>query len=67
VNRTADTPKLLTIAEVAHLLAVNPKTVGRWEKDGVLTCLRTPGNHRRFDPRQPVIAAAIAYRNGAQS
>lgn len=39
-------PYLLT-AEVATILAVSPKTVSRWAKDGKLAFQRTLG-HRRY-------------------
>lgn len=42
-----------TPQEVASLFRVDPKTIGRWEKDGRLTkwkirVTRTPGKHRRY-------------------
>lgn len=40
--------KLLTPSEVAKLFAVDPKTVARWAKAGKLSCIRTPGGHRRY-------------------
>lgn len=40
--------KLLTTAEVAALLRVDPKTVARWAKAGKLTSIRTMGGHRRY-------------------
>ena len=42
------TPEWLTPGEVAALLRVDPKTVGRWAADGRIHSIRTPGNHRRF-------------------
>jgi excisionase family DNA binding protein len=39
----------LTGAEVAKRLAVSPKTVARWAKEGKLAHLRTLGGHRRYD------------------
>ncbi len=39
---------LLTPGEVAALFRVDPKTVGRWARDGKLTAIRTLGGHRRF-------------------
>lgn len=35
--------------EVAELFLVDPKTVTRWAAAGRITCIRTPGGHRRFD------------------
>ena len=39
---------LLTPAEVAALVRVDPKTVTRWAKAGKLTSIRTLGGHRRY-------------------
>jgi excisionase family DNA binding protein len=44
VNRDA----LLTPAQVAAMLYVDPKTVTRWAKAGKVGSIRTPGGHRRF-------------------
>lgn len=44
----ADIEPLLTPAEVAALLQVDPKTVARWAAKGKLPSLRTPGGHRRY-------------------
>jgi excisionase family DNA binding protein len=40
--------RLLTPAEVAVMLRVDPKTVTRWAKAGKLSSIRTPGGHRRY-------------------
>ena len=40
--------RLLTPAEVAAMLRVDPKTVTRWAKAGKLNAIRTLGGHRRF-------------------
>jgi DNA-binding transcriptional MerR regulator len=45
--------ELYTPAEVAELFRVDPKTVARWDKNGVfekngVNVVRTMGNHRRF-------------------
>lgn len=39
---------LLTPAEVAAMLRVDPKTVTRWAAQGKLASIRTPGGHRRY-------------------
>jgi excisionase family DNA binding protein len=39
---------LLTPAEVAALFRVDPKTVTRWARAGMITSLRTLGGHRRY-------------------
>jgi len=38
--------RLLTPAEVAAMLRVDPKTVTRWARAGKLSSIRTPGGHR---------------------
>jgi excisionase family DNA binding protein len=42
--------KYLTSNQTAQRLAVSPKTVARWAKQGLLPHLRTLGGHRRYDP-----------------
>ena len=44
----ASPDQLLTPAEVAALLYVDPKTVSRWARAGRIPSVRTPGGHRRF-------------------
>lgn len=44
----SDYEPLLTPGEVAALFKVGPKSVTRWAKAGKLSCLFTPGGHRRF-------------------
>ncbi|MGH2811879.1 MAG: BldC family transcriptional regulator [Actinomycetota bacterium] len=39
---------LLTPGEVAAMFRVDPKTVTRWAKAGMLTSIRTLGGHRRY-------------------
>lgn len=43
-----DQDGLLTPAEVAAILYVDPKTVTRWATAGKITAIRTPGGHRRY-------------------
>jgi excisionase family DNA binding protein len=40
--------ELLKASEVAKLLRVTSKTVGRWARDGKLPVVRTVGGHMRF-------------------
>lgn len=44
--------KLLTAHQVAKLINVWPHTLRRWEKEGKLKPLRTPGGHRRYKESQ---------------
>jgi excisionase family DNA binding protein len=44
----AQPERLLTPAEVAALVFVDPKTVSRWATAGKIPSQRTPGGHRRF-------------------
>jgi excisionase family DNA binding protein len=47
-SHSFDSEALLTPAEVAELFRVDPKTVTRWARSGMLTSLRTLGGHRRY-------------------
>ena len=53
---------LCTPAEAARLFRVNVKTVARWAKAGKLTCVRTPGGHRRYKASE-----VGALRNGTEA
>lgn len=44
--------KLLTPGEVAERFRVDPKTVTRWAKAGLLSSIKTPGGHRRYLERE---------------
>lgn len=39
--------KLLTLKEAKEFLGVCTKTIQRWDKEGKIRCVRTPGNRRR--------------------
>ena len=47
-SKTEPENRLLTPAEVAAMLRVDPKTVTRWARGGKLSSIRTPGGHRRY-------------------
>lgn len=38
-----------TVSQAAFLLGVCPTTIRRWDRDGKIRCMRTPGGHRRID------------------
>jgi excisionase family DNA binding protein len=40
--------EIMTPAEVARALRVDPKTVTRWANQGKIPFALTPGGHRRF-------------------
>jgi excisionase family DNA binding protein len=61
-NLSATVDALLTPAEVAAILYVDPKTVTRWAMAGKISCVRTPGGHRRF-LRSEILALATATRS----
>ena len=48
VRSYVQTERLLTPAEVAALLRVDPKTVTRWAEQGKFGSIRTLGGHRRY-------------------
>lgn len=39
---------LLTIDQAAERLGVSKQTLRNWERDGMVTCTRTEGGHRRY-------------------
>jgi excisionase family DNA binding protein len=47
-HNSAKPEKLYTPAEVASRFRVDPKTVTRWAKAGLLPVIKTPGGHRRY-------------------
>ena len=48
LERLLEEEALLTPGEVARMFRVDPKTVGRWARQGRLTAIRTPGGDRRY-------------------
>lgn len=56
-SNTYQPERLLPIGEVARLAGVTVPTIRNWERDGKITALRTPKNHRRF--RQSEVEALI--------
>lgn len=46
---------------VAKRLKVSEATVKRWSDDGLLSCYRTPGGHRKFSPQD--VSAFVATRH----
>ncbi len=57
--------ELLTPAEVAAMLFVDPKTVTRWARAGKLDAIRTPGGHRRY-LKSDVIAIMTGVHHSQQ-
>jgi excisionase family DNA binding protein len=43
-----DSDSLLTSHQVGKLLQVNPSSINKWVKDGLIRAFRTPGGHRRI-------------------
>jgi len=58
-RQSDENDRLLTPAEVARIFRVDPKTVGRWAKKGLLHPIRTPGNTRRYRESE-----VLAYLHG---
>jgi excisionase family DNA binding protein len=52
-----DDDELLTPGEVALIFKVDPKTVGRWARSGLVPSVFTPGGHCRF--RRSVITELL--------
>jgi excisionase family DNA binding protein len=57
----SDGERLLTPAEVAVMLRVDPSTVSRWHRQGLIEGIRTPGGHRRF--RESDVRALMTVSN----
>ncbi len=49
--------RLLTPKEVARRFRVSSKTVTRWAAAGRISCITTPGGHKRF--RTSVVMKAL--------
>jgi len=47
----SDVERYITVAKVALLFAVSPKTVTRWAREGKLPYARTLGGQRRYPER----------------
>lgn len=50
---------LITIREASDLLGVSIKTLRRWEQQGKISSIRTPGGHRRYR-RQDILQSGQA-------
>jgi excisionase family DNA binding protein len=65
MNDSVHNSELLTSSEVASLLGVGPTSVKRWADAGLLACIKTPGNHRRFSHVE--VARFRLAREGTQA
>lgn len=60
--------RLLSVAEVASMFRVDPKTITRWAKIGRLSSIRTIGGHRRYrETEVRALLAGIPVRSEASS
>ncbi len=57
--------RLMSTGDVAEVLGVSEATVKRWADAGTLSCIRTPGGHRKFRLRD--IATHLASRRSSKS
>jgi excisionase family DNA binding protein len=60
----SESEETVSTAKAAQLLEVGPSTVKRWADDGLLSCIRTAGGHRRF--RRDTIERFLAERQGVE-
>jgi excisionase family DNA binding protein len=58
---TREIEPLLLPSEVAAMFRVDPKTVTRWARRGLLDSIRTLGGHRRY--RESEVRALLALRD----
>lgn len=54
-----ETDDLMKPREVALAFRVTPHAVTRWANAGKLTCVRTPGGHRRY--KRAEVLALLAW------
>lgn len=54
--------ELMTPAQVAKVLALDPKTVTRWARAGTVPCITLPSGHRRF--RRSDVDRLLGKTNG---
>ncbi len=53
---------LLSVGEMASRLGVHAQTLRRWSRQGLLPeALRTPGNHRRYEIKEPRNGSTVGY------
>lgn len=64
LGTAADMERLLTTGDVASMLQMSEATIKRWADAGTLSCIRTPGGHRKF--RLTTIAAFFESRERVQ-
>ncbi|NWF94672.1 MAG: excisionase family DNA-binding protein [Candidatus Thorarchaeota archaeon] len=55
---------MLTVSHAATVLGVCTTTTRRWEAAGLLTCLRTPGGHRRVPLEEVARLSAVRCSTG---
>lgn len=55
---------LLLPGEVAQLFRVDPKTVTRWAKDGIIGSQKTPRGHHRFHVEEVKKLLELHYTGG---
>lgn len=60
-DSSADEHTILTLAEAAALTGYSPSTLRRWDRNGALVALRTPGKHLRY--RKADLLSQL-YRDG---
>ena len=56
--------ELLLPGEVGQLFRVDPKTVTRWAKDGILGSQKTPRGHHRFHVAEVKKLLELHYTGG---
>lgn len=59
MSENSEEHDLLTVAELAAIFNVHPRTVARWDDDGKIKAVRTPGGQRRF--RRSEVAEFLDY------
>ena len=56
--------KLYTLKQASGILGVHPKTLQRWDREGKIRAIKTPGGRRRIPESEIRRLLGITYENG---
>ena len=56
--------KLYTVKQASEILGVHPKTIQKWDREGKIKVVRTPGGRRRIPESEIKRLLGIKEENG---
>ena len=56
--------KLYTVKQASEILGVHPKTIQKWDGEGKIKVIRTPGGRRRIPENEIKRLLGIGEENG---